>query len=126
MAKTTGSANKKTYTIKCHVKKVKFGENGITSLIIRPIGKSRIEGMEECCLGWEVIQRTADASDTSRVNYPQVKLFSVEINGSIPGNLVQGLLEAKFHGCEIKIEIKEMKTDGKNAESIEVCGVTLL
>lgn len=119
--------DEKSYIIQCHVKKVKLGDKGITSLTIRPTGKSRIEGMDDKCLGWEPEQDGANPQDVPAAEDSQPKLFSIDIkiNELISGNLVQGLLVAKFHGGEIKIEIK-VETDNQNNKIIKICGVTLL
>lgn len=109
------------YTIQCYVKKVELGDQGITSLTIRPTGKSRIEGVEDKCLGWRPEQGGDGSQAQSAAEDSQMKLFCVEINGSISENLRQGLLEAKFHGCEIELKVEE-----KEDKIVKICRVTLL
>lgn len=108
---------KMTYTIQCYVKKVKLGDSGITSLVIRPTGKSRIEDEENHCLGLDLEKGALNS----------VKLLQNEIeikNGSLNGGVMaEALMGAKFHGCEIEIDVE---TDGSSDKIVKICGVTIL
>lgn len=106
-----------TYTIQCYVKKVKLGDSGITSLVIRPTGKSRIEGEENHCLGLDWGEGALNS----------VKLLQNKIeikNGSLSGGVMaEALMGSKFHGCEIEIDVE---TDGYSDKIVGICGMTLL
>lgn len=104
---------KKTYTIRCHVKNVELGVGGITSLTICPTGKSRIEGMEDKCLGFDV----ADLNSAY--------LFPLKIEKIVSLNhlMVDALIKSKVHDCKIEMKVE---TDNQNNKIIKICGVTLL
>lgn len=105
-----------TYTIQCYVKKVVLNKCDITSLKIRPTGKSRIEGKDDWCLGWGPDRKPGD-----------VKLFPVDITSrvlnSVKGIARYALLKSKFHDCEIEIK---METEGCGDKIVGICGVTIL
>lgn len=105
------------YTIQCFVKKVVLDENGVKSLTIRPTGKSRIDGLEDQCLGLQYTETNNSSAGESTLS--QVKLFPLDLMVDSP-ELVKALMGAKFHGCEIEIEV----TEGQDANKIR--GVTLL
>ena len=111
------------YTIQCFVKKVVvLKENGVKSLTICPTGKSRIDGVEDQCLGLQYNNKPGSGSE-EEPTLSQVKLFPLDLTVDSPANkkeLVEALMGAKFHGCEIEIEV----TEGQDANKI--CGVTLL
>lgn len=112
------------YTIQCFVKKVVLKENVVKSLTICPTGKSRIDGVEDQCLGLQYTEKTNNSS-AGESTLSQVKLFPLDliVNPSVGKEenvLVEALMGAKFHGCEIEIEV----IVDQNANKI--CGVTLL
>lgn len=103
------------YTIQCFVKKVVLEGNCVKSLTIRPSGKSRIDGVEDRCLGWE-----CKAANKEQVQLPCVRLFPIdlEVQTSKVPIMANTLIESKFHGGEIEVIVDQ------NANKI--CGVTLL
>lgn len=102
-----------TYTIQCHVKKVELGVGGITSLTIRPTGKSRIEGVDEKCLGFDVVHSNS------------AHLFSLKIRRISLRNrlMVDALVRSKLHDREIEMKVR---TGRHNKRIVTICGVTLL
>lgn len=111
------------YTIQCFVKKVVLEGNCVKSLTICPSGKSRIDGVEDQCLGLQYTETNNSSAGESTLS--QVKLFPLDliVNPSVGKEenvLVKALMGAKFHGCEIEIEV----TEGQDANKIR--GVTLL
>lgn len=115
------------YTIQCFVKKVVLDENGVKSLTIRPTGKSRIDGVENQCLGLKYTKKTGDDSG-EKTTLSQVKLFPLDLVLGSPADkkadaLGEALMGAKFHGCEIEMEV-EVK--GGKSKDVKICGVTLL
>lgn len=106
-----------TYTIQCYVKKIVLTGNGISSLTIRPTGKSRIEDEENLCLGLDL--------EKGALNSVKLLQNKIEIkNGSLSGGVMaEALMGSKFHGCEIEIDVE---TDGSSDKIVRICGVTIL
>lgn len=104
-----------TYTIQCYVKKIVLTGNGISSLTIRPTGKSRIEDMEDRCLGWGSVCEP----DTG---LSRVRLFNVEAKvASLCEVAKSALLGAEFHGCEVELVVERVV----GTDNVNLCGCSV-
>lgn len=101
------------YIIQCRVKKLELVNRGITSLTIRPTGKSRIEGMDDKCLGFDV------------ANLNSAYLFPLKIRRISLWNrlMADALVRSKLHDHEIEMKVR---TGRHNKRIVTICGVTLL
>lgn len=110
-----------TYTIQCYVKKIVLERNGMASLTIRPTGKSRIEDVDGCCLGWSL----GNDPDTK---WPFVRLFPVDVASELLKGVTCfvrfALLQSKLHGREIEIRMEEESNGDKT--TVRICGVMIL
>ena len=108
-------SSKANYTIQCFVKKVVLKENGVKSLTIRPTGKSRIEEMEDRCLGWGSVCEP----DTG---LSRVRLFNVEAKvASLCEVARSALLGAKSHGCEVELVVERVV----GTDKVNLCGCSV-
>lgn len=89
------------HSISCYISKIVFDENGIKSIRIKPTGRSRIEGDDGHCLGF-------DSGDKE-----EVKMFSLEV--PVNKKLRDVILMARIHGKEV-----ELMLEGGNLKGIVI------
>lgn len=76
------------YSISCYIDKVVMKEKGIASITIKPTGRSRVEGEDKRCLGFDCGNN-------------QVAWCPLEV--SIDEKLGGVILMARIHGKEVEL-----------------------
>lgn len=88
------------YSINCYIDKVIVEKDGIKSITIKPTGRSRVEGEDKRCLGFDC-------------GNDQVSWFPVEF--SVDKELRDVILMARIHGKEIELKVEANEGPTKTA-----------
>lgn len=79
------------YSIYCYINKVIVSGKGVESIMIKPTGRSRVEGEDMSCLGFD------SGND-------DVAWFPLEF--TIHGEMKEAVLMARIYGKEIELKIE--------------------
>lgn len=79
------------YSISCYISKIVVDKDGINAIQIKPTGRSRIEGDDGYCLGFDSEKK-------------QVKMFSLEI--PVNPALRDVILMVRIHGKEVELMLE--------------------
>ncbi len=94
------------YSISCYIDKVIVTEKGIESIAIKPTGRSRVDGVDKRCLGFDC-------------GNDQVSWFPLEF--SVGEGMGDAVLMARMHGKEIELKIE--KTEGQTETTVKTVAI---
>ena len=88
------------YSISCYIDKVIVTKKGIESIAIKPTGRSRVDGVDKRCLGFDC-------------GNDQASWFPVEF--SVGKELRDVILMAKIYGKEVELKFEKPTKQKKSS-----------
>lgn len=93
------------YSINCYIDKVIVTEKGIESIAIKPTGRSRVEGVDKRCLGFD-----CESKDDKK---HKVSWFPLEVPVSEKWHDV--ILMARIYGKEVELKFEKPTKQRKSS-----------